>query len=79
MHEHADPSSQDELIPFEESLSPRLKFLRENHLRVYNDGQFWICRNAGYTREVSADSEDNAIIAYCEKYNIRHYSLPPHS
>lgn len=64
-----------DLIPIEPSLSPKLLWLKKHHLETACKGTTWVCRTYGYTREASAETEDDAILEYCAKHNIRHWTL----
>lgn len=75
-----------DLFPEARSLSPKLAWLQKHNLhtrldtlpRSYIgpcDRQPWICGNAGDTVCTFGDSEEEAILEYCEQIGLKHYSL----
>lgn len=67
-----------ELFPESETTadSPKLKWLKKHKLTVLDDSpKGWICRNGGWTKAVHGDTEDEAIINYCERYDVKHWTL----
>lgn len=65
-----------ELFEVPEVLSPKLAWLKKHRLKVFdNSPKGWMCRNAGWTKNASGDTEDEAILDYCERHNLKHWTL----
>jgi hypothetical protein len=63
----------DELFPVEESLSPKLRWLREHKLATFkNAAGKW-----GVAPIFTATTEDDAIIDYAQEHGLAHYSVAP--
>jgi hypothetical protein len=63
------------LFDVPEHLSPKLQWMRASHIETVCMGTEWVCRTYGYTRGARGQTEEEAILAYCEKFGLRHYSL----
>ncbi len=62
-----------DLFPIEESLSPKLKWLREHKLATFkNAAGKW-----GVAPIFTATTEDEAIIDYAQEHGLAHYSVVP--
>jgi hypothetical protein len=72
-----------DLFPSAVTLSPRATWQRQHDLvtREYqhphslNGSQRWICANRANTRYASAETEDAAEQAYCERYGMTWWKL----
>lgn len=62
-------------FPLPDSPSPKLVWLKKHRLAVEKRDSLFACHNAGRTRETFGLTEDEAILTYCELFNLRHYSL----
>lgn len=76
-------NSATDLFPSATSISPHAAWLLENDLitREYqhphslNGGARWICANRAMTRCCSAETEDAAEQAYCERHGVAWWKL----
>lgn len=60
-----------ELFPTEESLSPRLLWLRKHGLATFkNAAGKW-----GVAPVFTSATEDEAILTYCEEHGLKHWTL----
>lgn len=66
-----------DLFPEAKADSPKLAWLKKHRLETYHygGGDGWRCSNSGRTNEALGFTEEEAILAYCEKYGLKHYSL----
>ena len=58
-----------------ESLSPKLAWLKKHRLMTKEVAGLWLCQNAGQTYSTCAETEAEAILGYCEKYSLKHWTL----
>jgi hypothetical protein len=65
----------DELFETPQHLSPKLAWLKKHRLATEEANGGWRCRNGGYTHEAYGVSEDEAILAYCDVYGLKHWTL----
>lgn len=65
----------DDLFPVPEVLSPKLAWLKKHRLETFTRDGHWVCANFGRTISTQGETEDEAIILYCEHCNLRHHSL----
>lgn len=79
-----------ELFPTSEIAqdSPRIRWLKKHRLRTHRDflprtylgpatTQPWVCSNLAMTRCCFGDDEHEAVLEYCSRYKIRHWSCEP--
>lgn len=65
-----------DLFEVPENLSPKLAWLKKHRLKTADHGKDgWVCRNGGWTKVATGDTEDEAIVDYCERHNLKHWSL----
>lgn len=67
-----------DLFPIEPSLSPKLRWLRENHLATWQDASGWFCGTPGRTIMAHGDTEEEACLAWCESRGIKHWTVQEH-
>lgn len=65
----------DELFSVPEVLSPKLAWLKKHRLAVEKRDSLYACHNAGRTQEKFGLTEEEAIITYCEWFNLKHWTL----
>ncbi len=63
------------LFPVPESLSPKLVWLAKHRLHTKDMSGYWLCRNGGWTKSAKGDTEDEAIIDYCARHGLKHWTL----
>lgn len=67
-----------DLFPAPYSPSPRRQWLERHNLVLDEPSpNEHRCRNHAHTRSVTAPTQDEAIIAFCERYDLKHYSIEP--
>lgn len=69
----ADMSELFEDLP--PSPSPKLAWLKKNRLSTGKTVNGWRCYNAGYTWIGVGQTEDEAILDYCHRHNLQHWTV----
>jgi len=66
-----------DLFEIPESPSPKLVWLKKHRLSLnfIEHSQDWMCCNAGYTWQGRGKTEDEAILDYCERHGLKHWTL----
>lgn len=64
-----------DLFQVPDSPSPKLTWLRKHKLGTKSVGCQWLCHDAGYVWTAYGESEEDSILAYCEKYDLTHWTL----
>lgn len=68
---------QSLLIDVPENLSPKLQFLKEQGLFTKKTSKSrWKCEPVDAPQKGVGRNEEDAIIDYCEKNQIKYYKLP---
>ena len=66
----------EDLFPVPEVLSPKLAWLRKHGLTAERIGpDVFRCRNSAHTLTGEGQTEADAILDYCERHHLTHYSL----
>ncbi len=64
-----------DLFEVPEVLSPKLAWLKKHRLATEQRDSLWACHNGGRTQEKFGLTEDEAILYYCEWFNLKHWTI----